>query len=67
MVFFGSGRKHRCEWLAQLASFVRGIDNEFNVTEELAGLMAMEWTTASEDLHDEIKNVLQIWIFQFRN
>jgi predicted transcriptional regulator len=29
------------------------------VTEELAGLVAMERTTASEDLHDEINKVLQ--------
>jgi aspartokinase-like uncharacterized kinase len=52
---------------AQLAIFVRGIDNEFNVTEELAGLMAMKGMTTSEYLHDEIKKVLQNLIFQFRN
>jgi galactitol-specific phosphotransferase system IIB component len=44
---------------AQLALFVRGIDNEFNVTEELACLMAMKGTTTSEDLNDKIKKVLQ--------
>jgi hypothetical protein len=44
---------------AQLAVFVRGIDNEFNVAEELYGLMAVKGTTTGEGLHDEIKKVLQ--------
>jgi hypothetical protein len=44
---------------AKLAIFVWGTDNEFNVTEELAGLMAMKGMTTSEDLHDEIEKVLQ--------
>jgi hypothetical protein len=44
---------------AQLTIFVRGIDNEVNETEELAGLMAMKGTTTSEDLNDKIKKVLQ--------
>jgi hypothetical protein len=43
----------------KLAIFVRGIDNGFNVTEELAGLMAVKGTTTSKDLHGEIKKVLQ--------
>jgi hypothetical protein len=39
--------------------FVRGRGNEFYVTEELASLMAMKGTTACEDLHKEIKEVME--------
>jgi hypothetical protein len=41
-----------------LLFFFQGIDNKFNVTGEVAGLMAMKANT-SEDLHEEFKKVPQ--------
>jgi hypothetical protein len=43
----------------QFDNFVRGIYNEFNLTEEIAGLMAMKRTAPSEYLYDETKEELQ--------
>jgi len=40
---------------AQLAVFVRGIDMEFNVTEELAALVPTKGTATDADLHEEVK------------
>lgn len=45
--------------MAQLSLFIRRIDMEFSVTEELAILMSMEWSTTSSDLHEEISELLQ--------
>lgn len=42
---------------AQLAIFVRGVDQDFNVTEELLKLASMKGTTTGEDVFDEIKTV----------
>jgi hypothetical protein len=58
VVIFSIRRKHKCD-TAQIANFDRGVDNELNVTEELAGLMAVKGTTVSEDLHEEMKNMWQ--------
>src|SRR5277367_463258 len=43
---------------AQLAVFIRGINKEFTVTEELAALQSMKGTTTGEDLYAEMKEVL---------
>ena len=40
---------------AQLAVFVRGIDADFNITEEMLGLQAMKDTTTGEDIFQELK------------
>ena len=40
---------------AQLAVFVRGIDDDFNITEEMLGLQAMKDTTTGEDIFQELK------------
>lgn len=42
---------------AQLAVFIRGIDCNFNLTEELLALQPMKDTTRGEDIFQEIKNV----------
>lgn len=44
---------------AQLVVFIRGIDAEFNITEELASMVAMMGTTRSADLYEELKKVLE--------
>jgi len=43
---------------AQLAIFVRGVDKDFNVTEELLKLSCMKGTVTGEDVFDEMKNAL---------
>jgi succinate dehydrogenase/fumarate reductase flavoprotein subunit len=47
------GKAANSQWVS-LAMY----NSEFNVTEKLAGPIAVKWTTAGEDLHDEIMNVL---------
>ncbi|XP_023211663.1 general transcription factor II-I repeat domain-containing protein 2A-like, partial [Centruroides sculpturatus] len=44
---------------AQTAIFVRGIDTEFNITEELCSLIPMQGTTTGKDLYNELKSVLE--------
>ena len=41
--------------IAQLAVFVRGIDADFNITEDMLGLQAMKDTTTGEDIFQELK------------
>ena len=43
----------------QLAIFIRGIDDEYNVTEEMASLGALKDTTESRDLYEAVKNMLK--------
>ncbi|KAG8234409.1 hypothetical protein J437_LFUL012794 [Ladona fulva] len=43
---------------AQLAIFIRGIDKEFNITEELASLVPLKDTTRSVDLYEAVKATL---------
>lgn len=43
---------------AQLAVFVRGIDDDFNITEEMLGLQAMKDTTTGEDIFQELKMLM---------
>lgn len=44
---------------AQLAIFIRGVDVDFNITEELLKLASMTGTTTGEDLFSEVKNALE--------
>ena len=44
---------------AQLAIFIRGIDDEYNVTEEMAPLVPLKDTTQSRDLYEAVKNMLK--------
>ena len=44
---------------AQLAVFVRGVDDNFNVTEELAGLCSLKETTTGQDIFRELENTMQ--------
>ena len=40
---------------AQLAIFITGIDDEYNVTAEMASLMPLKDTTKSRDLYKAVK------------
>ncbi|XP_056633912.1 general transcription factor II-I repeat domain-containing protein 2-like [Diorhabda sublineata] len=42
---------------AQLAIFIRGIDKEFTVTEELLALQPLKATTTGEDIFNEVQKV----------
>lgn len=44
---------------AQLAIFIRGVDKDFNITEELANLIPLKDTTKSSDLFQAVKNTLK--------
>ena len=43
---------------AQLLIFVRGVDEKFNITEELASLKCMKGTTTGRDIYDEFKKCI---------
>ena len=45
--------------IAQLAVFVRGVDSDLNVTEEMLGLESMKGTTTSNDIFHEVKNLMK--------
>ena len=44
---------------AQLAIFIRGVDDEYDVTEEMASLVPLKDTTKSRDLYEAVKNMLK--------
>ena len=44
---------------AQVAIFIRGTDDEYNVTEEMASLLPLKVTTKSTDLYEAIKDMLK--------
>ena len=44
---------------AQPAIFISGIDDEFNVTEEMASLVPLKDTTKSKDLYEAVKYTLK--------
>ena len=66
-------RIHKFEWCSlaaldescdisdksQLAIFVRGIDSNFNITEELGSLIPTKGTTTGKDLYNELKSMLE--------
>ncbi|XP_026326221.1 general transcription factor II-I repeat domain-containing protein 2-like [Hyposmocoma kahamanoa] len=43
--------------IAQLAIFIRGVDKEFTVTEELLALQPLKGTTTGEDIFNEVQKV----------
>ena len=43
---------------SQLLVFIRGVDSDFNVTQELASLHSMHGTTTGEDIFKEVKKTL---------
>ena len=52
---------------SQLAIFVRGLDADFNITEELLELRSMEGRTTGEQLFTELKNSLLKYNLTFSN
>ncbi|GBP09324.1 General transcription factor II-I repeat domain-containing protein 2A [Eumeta japonica] len=42
---------------AQLAIFIRGVDKEFTVTEELLALQPLKGTTTGEDIFNEVQKM----------
>ncbi|XP_075053814.1 general transcription factor II-I repeat domain-containing protein 2-like [Mixophyes fleayi] len=52
---------------AQLAIFIRGIDDEYNITEEMASLVPLKDTTKASDLYEAVKNTLQRYSLSFDN
>ena len=44
---------------AELAIFIQGIDDEYNVTEELASLVPLKDTTESRVLYEAVKSMLK--------
>ncbi|XP_026475998.1 general transcription factor II-I repeat domain-containing protein 2B-like [Ctenocephalides felis] len=44
---------------AQLAIFIRGVDTNFNITEELCSLVPMRGATTGKDLYEKLKSVLE--------
>ena len=45
--------------MAQLAIFISGIDDEYNVTEEMASLVPLKDTNKSRDLYKAVKNMFK--------
>ena len=43
--------------MAQLATFIRGIDDEYNATEEMASLVPFKDTSKSRVLYEAVKNM----------
>ena len=52
---------------AQLAVFVRGIDQEFNITEKMLGLQAMKDTNTGDDIFNEVKALTTKFNLQLQN
>ncbi|GBO98573.1 hypothetical protein EVAR_142_1 [Eumeta japonica] len=47
---------------AQLAIFIRGVDKEFTVTEELLAVQSLTGTTTGDDISNEVqKNKIRMW------
>ena len=46
--------------ISQLAVFLRGVDNNFNVTEEFAGLVPMKGTTTGVDIFRALEELLSL-------
>lgn len=49
-------REHSFE-TAELAIFIRGVDKEFTVTEDLLSLQLLKGTTTREDIFIEVKKI----------
>ena len=48
---------------AQLTMFIKGIDDKYNITKEMAFLVPLKDTTKSRDLNDTMKKILKIDFF----
>ena len=53
--------------MAQLAIFIRGTDNKYNVTEAIASLVSLKDTTKSLDLCEALKITLKQFSLTFVN
>ena len=51
---------------AQVAIFVRGIDNDFNITEEMAALVSLKDTTKANDIYGAVTATLAKFNLDFR-
>jgi len=45
--------------MAQLAIFIRGTDDEYNVTDEMTALVPLKDTSKSLDIHEAVKITLK--------
>ncbi|XP_068217891.1 general transcription factor II-I repeat domain-containing protein 2A-like [Palaemon carinicauda] len=52
---------------AQLAVYIRGVDNEYNVTEEMASLQSMKGTTTGQNVFDELEKLLARFGLDYTN
>ena len=52
---------------AQLAIFIRGIDDKYDIIEEMAALVPLKDTTKARDLYEAVKNTLQRFSLSFAN
>ena len=52
---------------AQVAIFVRGIDNDFNITEEMAALVSLKDTTTANDIYKAVTATLTRFALDFGN
>ena len=50
---------------AQLAIFIRSVDEEFTVTEELLALQPLKGTTSGEDIFREVKSAIEQYGLQW--
>ena len=50
---------------AQLAVFIRGVDKDLNITEELASLVGLKGSTTGDDIFEGVKNVLDKFNLKF--
>lgn len=53
--------------MAQLVIFIRGTDNEYNVTEEMASLVSLKDITTSPHLYETVKNTFKQFSLTFVN
>lgn len=52
---------------AQLAIFIRGIDEHYNITEEMVSLVSLKDTTKSVDLFDALKTTMKRFSLSMKN
>ncbi|XP_066963213.1 general transcription factor II-I repeat domain-containing protein 2A-like [Macrobrachium rosenbergii] len=52
---------------AQLAVYSRGVDNDYNITEEMASLQSMKGTTTGQTIFDELEKVLSRFGLDYTN
>ena len=53
--------------MAQLVIFIRGTDNEYNVTEEMPSLVPLKDTTKSHILYESVQITLKLFSLSFVN